>query len=163
EDDWTQQAKQAIAGLFETDAEVFFVFNGTAANALALAQICRSYHAIICHASSHAATDEAGAPGLYPRRAPPPPPPPPPPRPTARRADAAQHRGASDGRAGCPPCFATRRFGHAGDRAGYRLHGGRAHGGVRRGPAPRLARADGRRPLRERSSLARMLAGRSFL
>ena len=27
--------------LFETEAQVFFVFNGTAANALALAQVCR--------------------------------------------------------------------------------------------------------------------------
>jgi threonine aldolase len=44
---------------------VFFVFNGTAANALALGHICRSYHAVIAHAESHVATDEAGAAGLF--------------------------------------------------------------------------------------------------
>jgi threonine aldolase len=65
EDPWTAEAKARVAGLFETDAEVFFVFNGTAANALALAQVCRPYHAVICHALSHVATDEAGAPSFY--------------------------------------------------------------------------------------------------
>ena len=44
---------------------MFFVFNGTAANALALAQICRSYHAVIAHAFSHIEEDEAGAPALF--------------------------------------------------------------------------------------------------
>jgi threonine aldolase len=51
--------------LFETEARVFFVFNGTAANALALAQICAPYHAVIAHAFSHIEEDEAGAPGLF--------------------------------------------------------------------------------------------------
>ncbi len=46
-------------------AQVFFVFSGTAANALALGQICRSYHAVIAHAESHVATDEAGAAGFF--------------------------------------------------------------------------------------------------
>ena len=44
---------------------MFFVFNGTAANALALAQICRPYHAVIAHAFSHIEEDEAGAPALF--------------------------------------------------------------------------------------------------
>jgi threonine aldolase len=44
---------------------VFFVFNGTAANALALAQLCRPYHAVIAHALSHIEEDEAGAPALF--------------------------------------------------------------------------------------------------
>jgi threonine aldolase len=35
-----------MAALFETDCEVFFVFNGTAANALALAAFCRSHHGV---------------------------------------------------------------------------------------------------------------------
>src|SRR5262249_35494629 len=47
--------------VFERDCAVFFVFNGTAANALALAQMCRPYHAVIAHALSHVETDEAGA------------------------------------------------------------------------------------------------------
>jgi len=61
EDAWTAMAKQRLASLFETEVEVFFVFNGTAANALALAQICRSYHAVIAHRFSHIENDEAGA------------------------------------------------------------------------------------------------------
>lgn len=65
DDDWTKRAQSAIARLFETECEVFFAFNGTAANALALAQVCRSYEAVICHASSHVATDEAGAPSFF--------------------------------------------------------------------------------------------------
>ena len=39
-DAWTEQACARIRELFETDCAVFFVFNGTAANALALAQLC---------------------------------------------------------------------------------------------------------------------------
>ncbi len=65
DDPWTEEAKARIAALFETECEVFFVFNGTAANALALAQLCRSYHAVIGHAVSHVDTDEAGAPEFF--------------------------------------------------------------------------------------------------
>ncbi len=46
---------------FETDCQVFFVFNGTAANSLALASLCHSYHSIICHETAHIETDECGA------------------------------------------------------------------------------------------------------
>jgi threonine aldolase len=65
DDAWTQRACDQIRALFETDAAVFFVFTGTAANALALAHLCRSYHAVIAHAESHVATDEAGAAGFF--------------------------------------------------------------------------------------------------
>jgi threonine aldolase len=64
DDAWTRDACDRIRELFERDCEVFFVFNGTAANALALAQICRPYHAVIAHALSHIEEDEAGAVGL---------------------------------------------------------------------------------------------------
>ena len=64
DDPWTEKACARIRELFETDCEVFFVFNGTAANALALAQLCRPYHAVIAHALSHIEEDEAGAPSL---------------------------------------------------------------------------------------------------
>ena len=43
-----------IRELFETDCEVFFVFNGTAANSLSLASLAQPYHT--CergHAKSH--------------------------------------------------------------------------------------------------------------
>jgi threonine aldolase len=65
-DPWTQKAADLIRGLFETDnAEVFFVFNGTAANSLALASCCQSYHSVICHEQAHILTDECGAPEFF--------------------------------------------------------------------------------------------------
>jgi len=61
DDDCTARACAALRELFETDCEVFFVFNGTAANSLALASLCHSYHSIVCHESAHVETDECGA------------------------------------------------------------------------------------------------------
>jgi len=37
DDEWTARAADMVRELFETDCSVFFVFNGTAANSLALA------------------------------------------------------------------------------------------------------------------------------
>src|SRR4029453_6247961 len=52
--------------LFEKDdAEVFFAFNGTAANSLALASLCHSYHSVICTSSAHFDTAECGAPEFF--------------------------------------------------------------------------------------------------
>jgi threonine aldolase len=65
DDPWTREAAERIGALFETECEVFFVFNGTAANALALAHLCRPYHAIICHEGSHIAEDECSAPEFF--------------------------------------------------------------------------------------------------
>ena len=64
-DDWTAGAADAVRALFEHDAEVFFAFNGTAANSMALAHLCRPYQAVICHEWSHIETDECGAPGFF--------------------------------------------------------------------------------------------------
>ena len=61
DDFWTTQACNALREFFETDCEVFFVFNGTAANSLALASLCQSYHSVICHETAHIETDECGA------------------------------------------------------------------------------------------------------
>lgn len=65
EDKWTDKASELIRELFETDCEVFFTFNGTAANSLALASMCQSYHSIICHEYAHVEIDECGAPEFY--------------------------------------------------------------------------------------------------
>ena len=65
EDKWTERASNAFRELFETDCEVFLVFNGTAANSLALASLCQSYHGVICCDSSHVETDECGAPEFF--------------------------------------------------------------------------------------------------
>ncbi len=61
-DVWTQRATDRFRELFETDCEVFFVFNGTAANSLSLAALCQSYHSVICHETAHIETDECGGP-----------------------------------------------------------------------------------------------------
>ncbi len=65
EDAVTARAVAAVQELFETDCVVHFVFNGTAANALGLAQIAQPYHAVIAHAFSHIEWDEAGALGFF--------------------------------------------------------------------------------------------------
>ncbi|WP_028454124.1 threonine aldolase family protein [Chitinilyticum litopenaei] len=66
QDDWTAQAADAIRQAFECpQAEVFFVFNGTAANSLALASLCQSYHSVICHEQAHVETDECGGPEFF--------------------------------------------------------------------------------------------------
>ncbi len=65
DDYWTERACEQIRRIFETDCQVFFVFNGTAANSLALAALCRSYHSVICHDLAHVETDECGAPEFF--------------------------------------------------------------------------------------------------
>jgi threonine aldolase len=66
DDPWTQAASDAFRALFDKpDAEVFFAFNGTAANSLALASLCQSYHSVICSSSAHVETDECGAPEFF--------------------------------------------------------------------------------------------------
>jgi len=65
DDPWTARASDAFRELFEVDCEVYFVFNGTAANSLALASLCQSYHGVICCDQSHVETDECGAPEFF--------------------------------------------------------------------------------------------------
>src|SRR6516165_8923854 len=65
DDVWTARAANAFREFFETECEVFFVFNGTAANSLALASLCQSYHGVICCDASHVETDECGAPEFF--------------------------------------------------------------------------------------------------
>jgi threonine aldolase len=65
DDPWTARAADAFRTLFETDCEVYFVFNGTAANSLALASLCQSYHSVICCEQAHVETDECGAPEFF--------------------------------------------------------------------------------------------------
>jgi threonine aldolase len=65
DDVWTARASDLIREVFERDCEVFFVFNGTAANSLALASLCQSYHSILCSEIAHVETDECGAPEFF--------------------------------------------------------------------------------------------------
>jgi threonine aldolase len=61
-DGWTAAATHAVQDVFERECDVYFVFNGTAANSLSLAAICRSTDAIVCHAHAHINVDECGCP-----------------------------------------------------------------------------------------------------
>ena len=65
EDQWTARVCAQVREIFETDCETFIVFNGTAANALALAQICQPFHSVLCHERAHIETDECGAPEFF--------------------------------------------------------------------------------------------------
>lgn len=61
----TAEACETFRRFFETDCDVYFVFNGTAANSLALATLCRSYNSIITAHEAHVETDECGAPEFF--------------------------------------------------------------------------------------------------
>ncbi|MSU51512.1 MAG: threonine aldolase [Opitutus sp.] len=65
DDATTAGAKRLFAEVFECECDVFFVFNGTAANALVLAALCQRHHAVLCHELSHVETDECGAPEFF--------------------------------------------------------------------------------------------------
>jgi threonine aldolase len=69
EDEWTAEVCDRIRQIFEIDCDVYFVFTGTGANALGLAQVCQSFHGVICHERAHLQTDEAGAMEFYTRGA----------------------------------------------------------------------------------------------
>ena len=58
----TEGAVRKFREEFGADVEVFFVFNGTAANALSLQVLTRPFHAVLCPELSHIYTDECGAP-----------------------------------------------------------------------------------------------------
>ena len=65
DDRHTVRAKKLFNEVFETQCDVFFVFNGTAANALVLSALCQRHHGIVCHAMSHVDNDECGAPEFF--------------------------------------------------------------------------------------------------
>ena len=57
---------QALASaVFEKEVAIFPVSTGTAANALALAQLVPPFGAVYCHETAHIATDECGAPEMF--------------------------------------------------------------------------------------------------
>jgi threonine aldolase len=69
EDEWTAEVCGRIRKIFDVDCDVYFVFTGTAANALGLAQLCQPFHGVICHQRAHIQTDEGGAAEFYTRGA----------------------------------------------------------------------------------------------
>jgi threonine aldolase len=57
----TARVEARLAQVFEHEVAVFLVPTGTAANALALAQVSPPWGAVLCHVESHIAVDECGA------------------------------------------------------------------------------------------------------
>ncbi|MBN8553180.1 MAG: low specificity L-threonine aldolase [Caulobacterales bacterium] len=49
----------------QADAEVRFVFSGTAANAMAISMLAQPFEAVLAHQAAHICTDESGAPGFF--------------------------------------------------------------------------------------------------
>jgi len=64
-DEWSQRLDGAFSDLFGTEVRAFWATTGTAANCLALAALCPSYRAIVCHRDAHIEVDEAGAPAFF--------------------------------------------------------------------------------------------------
>ena len=65
DDPQTESAVGKFREEFGAEAEVFFVFNGTAANVLSLQALTRPFHAVLCPELSHIYTDECGAPEKF--------------------------------------------------------------------------------------------------
>jgi threonine aldolase len=61
-DPWTARVEQCFREQLGEQATAFLVFNGTAANVLALRATCRPWEGVICAASAHIQVDECGAP-----------------------------------------------------------------------------------------------------
>jgi threonine aldolase len=64
-DDGTKRVEKKLAEIFERDLAIFLVPTGTVANSLAIAHLAPPWGAILCHAESHIATDECGAPEFF--------------------------------------------------------------------------------------------------
>jgi threonine aldolase len=64
-DDCTKRVEKKLAEIFEREVAVFLVPTGTVANSLALAHMTPPWGAVLCHAESHIATDECGAPEFF--------------------------------------------------------------------------------------------------
>jgi len=60
DDEYSKKAITEFKKLFGAQAEVFFVYNGTAANILALSSVLRSFNAVICSEHAHINVDECG-------------------------------------------------------------------------------------------------------
>ncbi|KYG64088.1 threonine aldolase [Bdellovibrio bacteriovorus] len=73
-DEWTERAEKSFKNHFGEQTQVFFVFNGTAANVTALRALAKPYQAVFCSDVAHIHVDECGAPEfmaglkLYPLR-----------------------------------------------------------------------------------------------
>lgn len=60
-DPFTQQAINLFKDHFGEETDVYFVFNGTGANVVALSNVMQAFHSVICADTAHIQTDECGA------------------------------------------------------------------------------------------------------
>ena len=65
DDAYTHSAQALFKKELGEDIEIFFVFNGTAANCLSLKALTNSFHAVICAEGAHIYVDECGAPEKF--------------------------------------------------------------------------------------------------
>ena len=65
EDALSERMNARFSEVFETEADVFPVATGTAANALALSVMTPPFGAVYCHSMAHVAVDECGAPAYF--------------------------------------------------------------------------------------------------
>ncbi len=61
-DIWTEKCRELFSKIFDQPVSTYFVFNGTAANVLAVRSMCQSFQSVFCTDVSHLNTDECGAP-----------------------------------------------------------------------------------------------------
>ena len=64
-DTLSQRLSRVFSDLFEREVAALWVGTGTAANALALAELCPPHGGVICHRDAHINNDECGAPEFY--------------------------------------------------------------------------------------------------
>jgi threonine aldolase len=64
-DPWCERAIAALREWFECDAEIYFVFSGTAANALALGALRKPFESVFCSNEAHIEKDESAAPEFF--------------------------------------------------------------------------------------------------
>jgi threonine aldolase len=65
DDRWTNKAEKLLEKEFGDDIDIYFVFNGTGANILALKSVTHSFNSIICAETSHIQVDECGSPEKF--------------------------------------------------------------------------------------------------
>jgi threonine aldolase len=64
-DEYTTKALERLKEVFGKQTEIFFVYNGTAANILGLRNVTDSFHSIICAESAHLTVHECCGPENY--------------------------------------------------------------------------------------------------
>lgn len=64
-DEITARTTRLFREVFETDCDVFFVFNGTGANVLSISAATQSFNSVLCADISHIYNDESAAPETF--------------------------------------------------------------------------------------------------